>query len=87
MGGPTAPQHFQVRCLVSNACGSVTSNEATYTICPADFNCSGGGLAINDIFDFLSAWFASDPRADFNAANGIGIQDIFDFLAAWFAGC
>ena len=54
--------------------------------CPADFNCSTH-LEVQDIFDFLSAWFALDPRADFNAVNGITTQDIFDFLAAWFAGC
>ena len=56
-GNPTAPQHFQVRCIVTNACGSVTSNEATYAICPADFDCFGS-LTITDIFDFLAAWFA-----------------------------
>ena len=54
--------------------------------CIADFN-QIGGLTIQDIFDFLAAWFASDPRGDFNGANGITTQDIFDFLGAWFAGC
>ncbi len=54
--------------------------------CPADFN-GIGGLNVQDIFDFLAAWFANDPRADFNAIGGTNIQDIFDFLAAWFAGC
>ncbi len=54
--------------------------------CPADFN-GAGGLNVQDIFDFLAAWFAGNPSADFNHANGIGVQDIFDFLRAWFAGC
>ncbi len=54
--------------------------------CPADFN-GTNGLTVQDIFDFLAAWFSGDPRADFNHANGLGVQDIFDFLAAWFAGC
>ncbi len=54
--------------------------------CAADFNTSGS-VTIQDIFDFLAAWFALDPRSDFNGVNGIGIQDIFDFLGAWFAGC
>ncbi len=54
--------------------------------CPADFNCSGS-LSVQDIFDFLAAWFAQDPRADFNGVNAITPQDILDFLAAWFAGC
>ena len=44
-------------------------------------------LTVNDIFDFLAAWFAGNPNADFNGIGGTNIQDIFDFLAAWFAGC
>jgi hypothetical protein len=52
--------------------------------CAADFN--GGGLAVQDIFDFLNAWFAGAPSADFNG-GGLAVQDIFDFLNAWFAGC
>lgn len=54
--------------------------------CPADFN-GVNGVEVQDIFDFLAAWFAGDARANFNGANGIEVQDIFDFLAAWFAGC
>lgn len=54
--------------------------------CPADFDASGS-LSVQDIFDFLGAWFASDPRADFNTIGGVTTQDIFDFLNAWFAGC
>jgi hypothetical protein len=45
-----------------------------------------GGLTVQDIFAYLNAWFASDPRADFNG-GGLAAQDIFDFLNAWFAGC
>jgi hypothetical protein len=54
--------------------------------CPADFNGSGG-LTVQDIFDFLAAWFSGAPSADFNHVNGLSVQDIFDFLSAWFAGC
>jgi hypothetical protein len=59
---------------------------ATPGLCAADVNCTGG-LSVQDIFDFLGAWFASSPTADFNGVNGITVQDIFDFLGAWFAGC
>ena len=84
---PTAPQRFQIRCLVTNACGSVTSNEATYTTCPADFNCSGS-ISVQDIFDFLAAYFSGNAAVgDFNQSGAISVQDIFDFLAAYFAGC
>ena len=55
-------------------------------ICPPDFNHSGT-LTVQDIFDFLSAWFGGSPAADFNHVNGLTVQDIFDFLGAWFIGC
>jgi len=83
---PGAPQHVQVRCVVTNGCNSATSNEATYTICPADFNCSGA-VSVQDLFDFLAAWFANSASADFNHSSAVSVQDLFDFLAAWFAGC
>ncbi len=54
--------------------------------CAADFN-HADGLTVQDIFDFLAAWFAGTPTADFNHISGLNVQDIFDFLAAWFAGC
>jgi hypothetical protein len=54
--------------------------------CPGDFNCSGGAT-VQDIFEFLAAWFAGLGNADFNGVSGITVQDIFDFLAAWFTGC
>jgi prepilin-type processing-associated H-X9-DG protein len=54
--------------------------------CPADFN-NSGAASVQDIFDFLAAYFAADPHADFNASGATSVQDIFDFLAAYFAGC
>ncbi len=56
------------------------------TCCRANFN-GLGGLSVQDIFDFLNAWFAADPRADFNSLDGVTVQDIFDYLGSWFAGC
>jgi hypothetical protein len=41
---------------------------------------------VQDIFDFLNAWFAGSPAGDFNG-GGLTVQDIFDFLNGWFAGC
>jgi hypothetical protein len=79
-------QHWPVRCIVSNICGSATSAQATLTICPADFNCSGA-LDSQDFFDFLTAFFAAAPGADFNGDGAINSQDFFDFLTAFFAGC
>ncbi|HMN42796.1 MAG TPA: GC-type dockerin domain-anchored protein [Phycisphaerales bacterium] len=53
--------------------------------CPADFN-SVGGVNVQDVIDFVAAWFAGEPRADFNG-GGLSVQDIFDFLNAWLTGC
>ncbi len=50
---------------------------------PADWNCNGT-IEVQDIFDFLSDWFAA--RGDFNADGTVAVQDIFDFLTAWFTG-
>ncbi|MBY0262007.1 MAG: hypothetical protein K2Q20_06665, partial [Phycisphaerales bacterium] len=54
--------------------------------CRADFN-GVGGVTVQDIFAFLSAWFARSPQADIDGQNGIVVQDIFAFLSLWFAGC
>ncbi len=54
--------------------------------CAVDFN-RDGPVNVQDIFDFLTAWFAGNASADFNHTGTINIQDIFDFLAAWFTGC
>ncbi|HWB37067.1 MAG TPA: GC-type dockerin domain-anchored protein, partial [Rugosimonospora sp.] len=54
--------------------------------CVADYN-NSGAANLQDIFDFLSGWFAGDAHADINGVGGLTIQDIFDFLAAWFTGC
>jgi hypothetical protein len=62
------------------------ATEHTGASCPVDFTGSGS-VSEEDIFDFLNAWFATDPRADFNHADGVSIEDIFDFLNAWFEGC
>ncbi len=65
---------------------AVQANFASVPGCAADFN-ADGALSVQDIFDFLAAWFSGAPSADFNGVGGISVQDIFDFLAAWFAGC
>ena len=54
--------------------------------CPADFN-NSGAVGVQDLFDFLGAWFARLPAADSNGSGAVTVQDLFDFLAVWFAGC
>ncbi len=53
--------------------------------CPADFN-ESGAVSVQDIFDFLAAYFAGLPEADINGSGTISVQDIFDFLTAYFSG-
>lgn len=64
---------------------AVTRQTCTAT-CPADVNGSSTAT-VQDIFDFLNAWFAGTPLGDFSGDNGFTVQDIFDYLAAWFTGC
>jgi hypothetical protein len=54
--------------------------------CAADFNGSGT-VSVQDIFDFLAAYFSNAPSADVNNSGAVTVQDIFDFLALYFAGC
>ncbi|MBY0312938.1 MAG: right-handed parallel beta-helix repeat-containing protein [Phycisphaerales bacterium] len=58
---------------------------ATTAVCVADFD-NSGSAGVSDIFEYLNAWFASQPRADLDG-SGVGVSDIFVFLNTWFAGC
>lgn len=63
------------------------AGNATAPCCIADFNQSGA-VSVQDIFDFLGAYFAGDACSDINASGPPpGVQDIFDFLALYFVGC
>lgn len=55
-------------------------------LCAADIN-TDGALNVQDVFSFVSAWFAGDVRTDLDESGDLGVQDIFGFLSAWFAGC
>jgi Zn-dependent metalloprotease len=75
--------------VVTNSCGPATSAAAALTVNPAcpTMRDAAHALFAADIFDFLAAYFAADPRADFNQSGVVSVQDIFDYLAAYFAGC
>jgi hypothetical protein len=82
-GGP-APT-----CSGTGACSFTVGGAATITAqfrCIADFDGSGV-VAVQDIFLFLNAWFAADPRTDVDGVPGVTVQDIFAFLNLWFAAC
>ncbi|MCC6320679.1 MAG: matrixin family metalloprotease [Phycisphaerales bacterium] len=67
----------------ASACGQVGNPT---TCCPANFN-GQSGVTVQDIFDFLTAYFSADPSADVNQSEDVTVQDIFDFLALYFGGC
>ncbi len=56
------------------------------TLCGGDFN-NNGFVSVQDIFDFLTAYFSGSPTADINQSGVNTVQDIFDFLGAFFIGC
>lgn len=72
------------------------TGNATTPCCKADFNQSGV-RGVEDIFSFLSVWFAgcAGPddagcqglSADIDASGTRDVNDIFAFLSLWFAGC
>lgn len=63
-----------------------TSGNFASPCCKADFN-KVGDITVQDIFDYLTAWFAVDLSSDINSDAAVSVQDIFDFLSAWFQGC
>lgn len=65
--------------------GLVTWSPTT-PVCRADFNGSGD-VSVQDVFDFLVAYFGGQPSADINGIDGVTVQDIFEFLVFYFAGC
>ncbi|HMN41822.1 MAG TPA: GC-type dockerin domain-anchored protein [Phycisphaerales bacterium] len=70
----------------ASACNAVENT--TTPCCHADFN-KTGGISVQDIFDFLNAWFAGSPTAHVGgdgASGTLAVQDIFNFLNLWFAG-
>ncbi len=81
----TSPGYLPFFILPGHAYGGVFAYKID-TGCGADTN-GDSALSVQDIFDFLSAWFAGSPSADFNGIGGLSVQDIFDFLGSWFAGC
>jgi hypothetical protein len=54
--------------------------------CRADMT-RDGTLDSQDMFVFLTVYFAADKAADFNKSGIVDSQDFFDFLSEFFAGC
>lgn len=78
------PGYFYTFCFWHIGFDNVLVEQIGAPSCPCDWN-DQGGLSVQDIFDFLSSYFAGD--GDFNGTNGTTVQDIFDFLSCYFTGC
>jgi hypothetical protein len=81
-GGATAGSAFPT----SATCNSGTVSNSP--CCYANYN-KVNGITVQDIFDFLSDWFASRPyaRVGGDGTSGtLSVQNIFDFLSNWFNG-
>ena len=65
--------------------GTACNAQANLTTpcCIADFN-QVGGPTVQDVFDFLFAYFNADAAADANGDQTIGVGDIFAYLVAYF---
>ncbi len=78
--------HCEFRAIITNACDSVSSNAALWTICPADFNCDSS-VDFFDYLDFVDAFSSMSAAADFNRDGAIDFFDYLDFVDAFSIGC
>ncbi|MCC6322565.1 MAG: hypothetical protein IT438_14145 [Phycisphaerales bacterium] len=77
-GGPYT--HFAG---VGAVCNAMPDNAGP--CCRGDFN-GAGGISVQDIFDYLRAYFQGQATANLSSPT-VSVQDLFDFLSAYFAGC
>jgi hypothetical protein len=82
--------HYQVRCILSNACGSVTSSEAGLIINSADFNGDGDlgtDADLHQFFDCLSGNCCTTcGSADFNGDGDVGTDEDIEAFFRVLAG-
>lgn len=85
-GGSVDLDRTHVRCVVSDACGSVNSSAAELRLCRADINCDGI-VDLSDYFDFFNCWDVSGPCSDLDGIPGVDLLDFFAFFNAWDQSC
>ncbi len=72
--------------VATSPCGSVTSIQASVSICDADFDCSG--FVDTDDFDsFIHSFEAGDDAADFDHSGFVDTDDFTAFVLAFEGGC
>lgn len=72
-------------CMVTNECGTVLSEPALVSVCPADFNCDGG-IDGDDVSAFFLAWENGEFTSDVNGDGGVDGSDVSEFFVRWEAG-
>lgn len=87
--GCASSSQYLIRCVISNACGSMSSNFVRLSACPADLNCDG----FVDDTDFVyftlqyDVYVCDDPAMPLSCyadLNSDGVVDEYDFVL--FAG-
>ncbi len=73
-------------CIVTGACGSITSNAATLTVCAGDINCDQG-VDFGDFLAFFNCYDAETPCADIDGNPGVDFGDFLAFFNAYDVGC
>jgi hypothetical protein len=73
-------------CIVTNDCGSVTSNAATLTVCAGDINCDES-VDFGDFLAFFNCFDTETPCADIDGNPGVDFGDFLAFFNAYDAGC
>jgi len=84
MMGGSPPRFYSKEASGVPATGIAQPARLSLRVCtsfPSDWNCDGT-RGVDDIFAFLSDWFAGP--GDFNADGDRGVDDIFAFLSSWF---
>ena len=74
------------RCVISNGCGTLTTQFAIRSICRANTNCDGA-IDIFDYLDFVDVFQSETLDADFNSDGVIDFFDYLDFLLNINIGC
>jgi Immunoglobulin domain len=77
---------FNVRCVLTDSCGTVATDPVSFTMCVADFNCDGG-VDGADVESFITTWETGDSLADVNADGGVDGGDVEYFFSRWQGGC
>ncbi len=75
-----------LRAVVSNACGTAISNDASLGICGADFNCDSF-LDFFDYDEYVLAFETGLPGVDFNFDGFVDFFDYDEYVLAFETGC